>query len=368
MGLCMSAQGGTKTNTETVSEYNIKVVLLGGGGVGKSTLFKQLSLLYGSGFSDEYRQQAKGEIYDNMLQLLTELGDHSVTLDIDMEDDNEEIPDAVQEVFASFHGRNTNEPVPKLGAELWADIKKMWYDSGIVKTLQSLNDKSNAAAQKLKYLRSAVSFFDDIERLADESHYLPNDADILKLRRPTEKEATMNYSARIINKQKRLVQYNVECVDVGGQSHAQANWGKYCQGAQTIVYMCSISSYDDYLHTEGSDQNELRNQIQLFEKVTQSEWFQNANIIIMLNKCDLFQQKIRTVDFKNYFPGFKGKPRMPSAACAYVEEILLSKVQSTQSVACFRTCATDRKLMEKMLLTVTQNIADHNLKAAGMKT
>ena len=42
----------------------------------------------------------------------------------------------------------------------------------------------------------------------------------------------------------------------------------------------------------------------LFSRIMENEFFASTCIILFLNKKDLLQEKLKTVDFQDYFPDF----------------------------------------------------------------
>jgi len=84
MGCCFS---GTANNKETEEGKEYKVLLLGAGESGKSTILKQMKLLFNdSQFSTE-RDQYVGVIRQNIMQSLTALINASARLKIPIKDE-----------------------------------------------------------------------------------------------------------------------------------------------------------------------------------------------------------------------------------------------------------------------------------------
>jgi len=57
---------------------------------------------------------------------------------------------------------------------------------------------------------------------------------------------------------------------------------------------------------EDDKTNRLKESLEEFEKIINSEWFQNSLVILVMNKCDLFKEKIKKVPLKNTFDNFDG--------------------------------------------------------------
>ena len=110
MGACGSSSGAV-ANEQQVS---IQLLLLGSANVGKSTIFKQMRLLYANGFDDKLRVWAKGCIIENVLQTLSDLDQLSEELGIDLVEENEDLVDEIKPVLLNYRGRDPDEPPPEI--------------------------------------------------------------------------------------------------------------------------------------------------------------------------------------------------------------------------------------------------------------
>ncbi len=57
---------------------------------------------------------------------------------------------------------------------------------------------------------------------------------------------------------------------------------------------------------EDENVNRIQEARKLFDDIVNSKWFQATNIVLFLNKSDLFADKIKTVDLKVCFSDYKG--------------------------------------------------------------
>ena len=87
MGCLQSNPIDVKLDRERILDAQaIKILLLGTGESGKSTLFKQMKILHLSGFSDEEKSAYKPLILDNTLDSILSLCQIVVDLDIPFSD------------------------------------------------------------------------------------------------------------------------------------------------------------------------------------------------------------------------------------------------------------------------------------------
>jgi hypothetical protein len=67
----------------------------------------------------------------------------------------------------------------------------------------------------------------------------------------------------------------------------------------------AMDGYDMKLY-EDENVNRIQEARKLFDDIVNSKWFQSTNIVLFLNKSDLFEEKIKVVDLKVCFSDYKG--------------------------------------------------------------
>ena len=60
-----------------------------------------------------------------------------------------------------------------------------------------------------------------------------------------------------------------------------------------IIFVISLSSYDEMPFEE--DRNAMSVSIEVLDEQINSEWFKDTPFIVLLNKVDIFYDKIKTV-------------------------------------------------------------------------
>jgi len=103
----------------------IKILLLGAGETGKSTLVKQMKILHQNGFTKEECMTYKPIIVQNIVEALSAILQAMNDLDITL-DDPERIVDS--ELF--FQQIQKNNFDKKLNNELIEAMKRLWLDEG----------------------------------------------------------------------------------------------------------------------------------------------------------------------------------------------------------------------------------------------
>jgi hypothetical protein len=72
-----------------------------------------------------------------------------------------------------------------------------------------------------------------------------------------------------------------------------------------IIFVVAISEYDLKLE-EDLVTNRMHESLKLFNDVVNNRWFSGTNIILFLNKKDLFEKKIKVVNLNVCFPEYQG--------------------------------------------------------------
>eukprot|EP00486_Rosalina_sp_Unknown_P015059 CAMPEP_0201595554 /NCGR_PEP_ID=MMETSP0190_2-20130828/192519_1 /ASSEMBLY_ACC=CAM_ASM_000263 /TAXON_ID=37353 /ORGANISM="Rosalina sp." /LENGTH=169 /DNA_ID=CAMNT_0048055581 /DNA_START=96 /DNA_END=602 /DNA_ORIENTATION=- len=149
MGQCMSSDPDSKENNDinktiqkdkSKDKYVKKLLFLGSGGSGKSTLFKQLRTIHGSGWSREDRMTFIDHIHAQIIEQM-KLGLECIEFPGDDDDDynaGQESEAKKQDAFAQLSSEaqqavNVVQSVkdPKLTEEVAAACKTLWAEPAI---------------------------------------------------------------------------------------------------------------------------------------------------------------------------------------------------------------------------------------------
>jgi len=105
--------------------------------------------------------------------------------------------------------------------------------------------------------------------------------------------------------------------DIGGQRNERKKWPKIFNSVGTVIYMCALNEYDMTLE-ENNKKNRLHESLKIWEKLTSSDHFKDCNIILLLNKADIFSNKILTHPLSNFFKNFDDfASKRPDSETAY---------------------------------------------------
>lgn len=342
---------------ETKAEQHIhKLLLLGAGESGKSTIFKQIKLLFQTGFDDAELRSYTSVIHANVYQTIKILYDGAKELaQVELESskyvispDNQEIGEKLSEIGGRLD-------YPLLSKELVQDVRKIWEDPAIQETY--------SRGSILQVPDCAQYFMENLDRLA-EADYLPTKEDVLHARVRTNGVVEIQFSP--LGESKRGGEV-YRLYDVGGQRNERRKWIHLFEGVNAVIFCAAISEYDQMLF-EDETQNRMMETKELFDWVLKQRCFEKTPFMLFLNKFDIFEEKIQKVPltvcewFKDYQPLAPGKQEVEHAyefVKKKFEELYFqsSKPDRVDRVfKIFRTTALDQKLVKKTFKLIDESM------------
>ncbi|KAJ6506852.1 guanine nucleotide binding protein, alpha subunit [Mycena sanguinolenta] len=351
-------------------ESQVKVLLLGSGDSGKSTILKQMRLIHRVPFSPAEIESYRQLVFENLVRGLRYLLDA-------MEDMGLELPEAYDpppegegeggngegegkeeegtlkgdvEMVEHAQDLKDGEPFPM---RYFAPLTRLWKQD-VVRTAWARGNEA-AVPENLHY------FFSDLPRLFDAA-YVPTEQDIVRTRARTIGITETTFALRGME---------MLMVDVGGQKSERRKWIHCFQDVTSILFLVSLSGYDQCL-VEDRDANQMQDAMTIWDSICHSQWFKQTSIILFLNKDDLFEKKIGTSDIKSFFPDFDGEPGSAHAGREYFKKRFGRLAQKAgrakeREIYIHITTATDTELLRVIMTAVEGAIVMRgNLTDAGL--
>ncbi|XP_050219532.1 guanine nucleotide-binding protein alpha-1 subunit [Mercurialis annua] len=352
---------------ETKAEKHIqKLLLLGAGDSGKSTIFKQIKLLFQSGFDESELKSYTSVVHANVYQTIKILHDGSKELAQNEADSSKYVISGenkdIGEKLSEIGGRLD---YPRLTKELSKEIETLWKDAAIQETY----DRGN----ELQVPDCAHYFMDNLQRLSD-ANYVPTKEDVLYARVRTTGVVEIQFSPVGENKRSGEV---YRLFDVGGQRNERRKWIHLFEGVTAVIFCAAISEYDQMLF-EDENKNRMMETKELFEWVLKQPCFEKTSFMLFLNKFDIFEKKVLNVPlnacewFKDYQPVSTGKQEIEHAYEFVKKKFEELYFQSTtpdlvdRVFKIYRTTALDPKLVKKTFKLVDETLRRRNLFEAGL--
>ncbi|KAL9653409.1 hypothetical protein ABK040_002045 [Willaertia magna] len=340
------AGGGSTKPLLPQVEHNdvIKILLLGSGESGKSTLFKQIKIIENKTFSEDEIKRFSSIIYLNILQTIDALltiMEEDESLNLHLKPENEEIAQRMKSIFSQddFITR-----AAKIYQEEYEEIEQLAKDPAILTCLEKKGYEAHI-------FEGANYFFKDLERIRPKE-YKPTHQDILYCRSKTTGITELN--------QIDYNGYRLKIIDVGGQAPERNKWHQAYEGATAVVFVASLGDYDQLLY-EDDKTNRMIDSIDLFDEVINSRLLKDVNVILLLNKRDVFEKKIKTKSIKTLFPEYTGTDDFEHCA-KYIEKLYLDKNKYKARIDTYYTCATETEnirdvfgIVKDKLIEIKQN-------------
>ncbi|EPS73765.1 hypothetical protein M569_00991 [Genlisea aurea] len=353
---------------ETKAEKHIqKLLLLGAGDSGKSTIFKQIKLLFQSGFDDAELKSYIPVIHANVYQTIKILYDGSKEFSQSAGDCSKfRISDENATIGENLSNIGGRLDYPPLTTEIANEIESLWRDNGI-------QQETYSRGNEFQVPDCALYFMENLRRFSDPG-YIPTKEDVLHARVQTTGVVEIQFSPVRENKMSGEV---YRLFDVGGQKNERRKWIHLFEGVTVVIFCAAISEYDQTLF-EDDKKNRMVEAKELFEWVLKQPCFEKTSFMLFLNKFDLFEKKVLKVPlnacewFKDYQPVSTGKQEIEHAyefvkkrfEELYFQSTKLDCVDRVFKI--YRTTALDQKLVKKTFKLVDETLRRRNLLEAGV--
>jgi len=281
-----------------------KLLLLGTGSSGKSTIFKQLKCIHSWGLDTRDYDEARYNIRANIVSGIIKLMAKSIQLykqdnnkykncyiDLDSKNNRDYDVDKINkcaEIIAKFKHESFENPTR---INSWDTVTLLADSIKYIWSIKQIKNTYNNRGKYFSFPENMEHFFDKVTSVFDEN-YKPTHSDVMKSRIRT---TGMNQKTFIIKE----VIFNI--YDVGGQRNERRKWIHQFEGVTAIIFVAALNHYDCVLF-EDENVNALHESVKLFGEMCNLEWFTKTAMILFLNKDDLFREKIRNgISLKHCF-------------------------------------------------------------------
>ncbi|CAG8585517.1 1651_t:CDS:2 [Paraglomus occultum] len=323
---------------EKQQKTEVKLLLLGAGESGKSTILKQMRLIHTSGFNESEKENYKSIVLLNIMQSMRLVLEAMEYFRIPLGDSSNM---QYLSLFTDIPTLPKGQPFP---THYLQPLKSLWNDKGV----QECYEKGNQYA-----LHDNMSYFyGNLDRVFA-SEYIPTNQDILRCRLKT---------VGIVETSFHLGPLTYRMFDVGGQRSERKKWIHCFEDVTAVLFLVAISGYDQCL-VEDKDANQMQEALLLFDSICNSQWFVNTSMILFLNKIDIFKEKIKYSRVRKYFPDYQGSSDDFKQASHYFKRRFQRLNRSTQKeIYPHFTNATDTDLLRHIMGSVTDIILTQNLR------
>ncbi|XP_064477951.1 guanine nucleotide-binding protein G(o) subunit alpha-like [Ornithodoros turicata] len=321
----------------------IKILLLGAGESGKSTLVKQMKIIHNDGFSQEELRSFRPTVLDNLVSSMKFVLMGMGMLKIHLENlKNKSYVQTILSCQCCFDEHFVMLPFVSCA------LKNLWNDKGVRLAV--------AHGYEYELNDSALYMFENMDRICSEK-YVPNSRDVLHARVRT---------IGIIETQFKIDDVVFRMFDVGGQRSERRKWIQCFDDVKALLYVVALSGYDMHLQ-EDPTVNRLQESLKLFASVVNNMFFADTSTVLFLNKLDLFRDKILYSDrhLRYYLPDYKGPDCDVDSAALYIQHRFQSS-HPNKIVFPHFTTATDTSNVQVVFQVAMDTVIRGNLKTATM--
>uniref|UniRef100_A0A7S3ZIT2 G-protein alpha subunit n=1 Tax=Lotharella globosa TaxID=91324 RepID=A0A7S3ZIT2_9EUKA len=389
MGICISEQEGI-----VIEGY--RILLLGGGGSGKSTIMRQAQNQYGGRFTAEERALAKKTMHQNVCSALIvclealgneqdelkscnqqssteDEGKHKLEISQDksgqLEDPGTPTKDLRNEVLQRC---KTYDAEGELSEEMGRKIAKVWRDRKVRNALKR---------NRQRIVENAQFFLNKIEAITAQG-YQCTDEDLFRVRMRT---------SGVVEKTLKVCGKQMTFIDVGGQWHERASWAAEAKRCTHILFLTSLADYDVSMEEDRS-MNRLTDSLKLFNAIANDKTLKSLPIITFFNKIDVFMSKLaddlsksgnKLAESQPEYRNCESQPEYRNCevfadykgaddAGELVDHIqrqfisLIKKKNLKRKIYSHITCAVDSENMVKVLTSMMDSILSDALEGGGL--
>lgn len=264
-----------------------KLLLLGSGSSGKSTLFKQLKCIFKPwGLEPPEFDDSLHSMRTNVVQGIIKLLQKSEDL---YKEDSEKYAkckvelteDLVQHIQILLLFRH--ESFEHMDDSKWGQLTQLGESIDYLwRRVPGIQATFNQRGTRFAFHENMDYFFDKATILFGED-FQPSMDDVLRCKVIT---------TGMVEMMAEHEDHVFHIFDVGGQRNERKKWIHCFDHVTAVLYVAALSHFDAVCH-EDEKQNAMHESIQLFAEICNSKWFRRTAMILFLNKEDLFREKLR---------------------------------------------------------------------------
>mmetsp|Transcript_39401 Transcript_39401/g.64459 ORF Transcript_39401/g.64459 Transcript_39401/m.64459 type:complete len:434 (-) Transcript_39401:191-1492(-) len=382
----------------------IKLLLLGAGSSGKSTLFRQIQHIHTNeqkkdshALSSTQQENLRSLIRYNCISQMVTLLQKSVmlsdppynlqqcALDAKQSDDENVDTEQTQKAITLLldFAKKVNQEYEPHNLQSWEQLTQAMKYLWRLKAVKATFDHRQffSLLENMDYFWDKL---DDVMQETEHAQYLPTLQDTFNARTTT---------SGILENEYIIQGIPFYIFDVGGQRNERRKWIKLFDLVHAVIFVAALNHYSCVLF-EDETCNAMKESIQLFRDLINSKYFnkQYTRFILFLNKKDLFEQRLRddkiplTFCFEEYDgPNYGDKTddefgsqseqneyfeSCYDSAIDYIREQYLGqidrKIAKRVTVAVYVTMATNTDNIEKVFNVVRSGIIQAALRDSGL--
>jgi len=326
--------------TAEPKKKEMRLILLGIAGSGKTTFSKQMQIIHNGGF-----EPSQSELYKQILMSNLIFG-------------MKQVIEIAQESIAPENRKKARfilgtDDITSVNQEIADRIKSVWEDTAVQ---QAWKNRKESILIQLEYL---ITNLDRI--LAPD--FVPSNDDILRARQRSTGETSYRFEDK---------KHVWNLVDVGGQFSERSKWGAVFENPiNAILFFISLDEYDiDNVESTSDHETKFQLALTIYDEVMNGDLVREhkASRIVFLNKLDLFTSKLQSDDKFNLFKEkleYTGENNVEKCV-EFISQKLEEKIKDNMPVHIHAICGLDTSLIKKLTQDIKVSIIASSLQDMGI--
>jgi len=328
------------------SLYTFKILILGAGESGKSTVIKQLKLVHNTKLSPAQLTEDGNNLHQNIIDCFSAVCQAAKRFGVSLEDEQDE-------KTVSALSRYTG---PRIPVELAVELKHLYENPKF----------QEVYARRAEYwVLDAFSYYmKNFERIVAPD-FQPSEEDSLMARVRTTGIVVSELESKVVKvNPDDPASIKFQIVDVGGQRNERKKWMHCFDDVKAVLFVASLAGYNQVMY-EDNAMNRMTEDLMLFEEMTKKDIFANTPFFLFLNKKDLFEVMIRDKPLSNaLFPEFKGGDDV-HASIAYIEQEFRKRLPPKKDVLVQAVTSVWRRDIKAAFEEVKKSLIEKNKDAVA---
>lgn len=137
-------------------------------------------------------------------------------------------------------------------------------------------------------------------------------------------------------------------IDVGGQRNERRKWINCFEEVKAILFVVGISEYDQVLFEDESI-NRLQESLSVFDDTINNQSLRKINVILFLNKIDIFEEKIKKIPLNVSLEDYAGETGNYNQAVDFIKKTFIAANKNPRrEIYVHLTLATDANNVDKV--------------------
>jgi len=317
----------------------LKIALVGLGGSGKSTIVKQLRIIYSSEepFHELELQNFKEILVYNAYQGVQNFVEYFGDTDLEQKESRK---------FAASMGKLTKDQFA-LNRDMAGRIRAFLEEPAVIKFMDTYDLKKIDTDFNIEYI------FKNLDRISEED-FVPSSEDVLMARQRTSGLQISDFTTRD-------PRVTWKFTDAGGQPTEVRKWPNAFAGARAIIFCVALDEFN--VKSEVNPKKTLMEEsLKLFKSVIEDN-AKDTVVLLFLNKTDLFKKKLGQLE--KQFPKYQGGKDYKQAI-SFISKLYLGMPTVEKRILIHQTCALDKGQMKSVFNQVMDVVIKQRVEASKL--